>query len=323
MEKIIFHGNIWEGYMKIQQAIINGQQVIPAFELQVSVNEIVGIQTNVQRKKALLKQFNRQKDIYFSYSEQGEYLRLKVQEFITFLKNISGNQTPVHRLIEIFQLQEVRKDRMEHLPLSKKMYISLLRVYFAHHETIVLEEPCFYLEDYERILLKRLLEELAQTKKIIILTSNLEDALVCCDKIYRLDEIGLNLLDIADSEDQSKEEVAEESFKIQKIPTKKDDKVILFNPPEIDYIESINSAAVVHVGSETYNCTMTLTELETRLLHYGFFRCHRSYIVNLQKVREIITWTKNSYSLRLNVGKESVVPLSRTKLVELKGLLNI
>ena len=309
--------------MNIQQAIINGQQVIPACELQTNVNEIVGIQTNVQRKKAILKQCNNQKNIYIFHSEQGEYVRLKVQEYITFLKNISGHHLSVEHLIEKFQLQEIRKDRIEHLPVSKKMYVSLLRMYFAQHETIVLEEPYFYLEDYDRILLKRLLEDLAQSKKIILLTSNLEDALVCCDKIYRLDELGLNLLDIEDSEEQSKEEVSEESFKIQKIPTKKNDKVILFNPPEIDYIESINSSVVVHVGSESYHCAMTLTELETRLLHYGFFRCHRSYIVNLQKVREIITWTKNSYSLRLNAGKESVVPLSRTKLADLKQMLNI
>ena len=308
--------------MNIQQAIINGHEVIPAFELKMSDNEIVGIQTNVQRKKAMLKYFNYQKDIYIFHTEQGEYVRLKVQEYITFLKNVSGHPLPVQRLVEKFKLQEIKKERLEHLPVSKKIYVSLLRMFFAHHETIVLEEPYFHLEDHDRLLLKRLLEELAQTKKIILLISNLEDALVCCDKIYRLDELGLNLLDIADTEEQQKEET-EESFKIQKIPTKKNDKIILFNPPEIDYIESVNSAVVVHVGGESYNCGMTLTELETKLVHYGFFRCHRSYIVNLQKVREIITWTKNSYSLRLNVGKESVVPLSRTKLVELKQLLNI
>ncbi|MDU5948385.1 MAG: LytTR family DNA-binding domain-containing protein, partial [Paenibacillus macerans] len=68
---------------------------------------------------------------------------------------------------------------------------------------------------------------------------------------------------------------------------------------------------------------LTLTQLEQRLLNFGFFRCHRSYILNLQKVREIITWTKNSCSLRLNTGKDAVVPLSRSKLHELKALLNI
>src|SRR5690606_19102824 len=135
----------------------------------------------------------------------------------------------------------------------------------------------------------------------------------------------LHLLDIADADDEPQlpGELEEANFNVQKIPTKKNDKVILFNPPEIDYIESINSSAIVHVAGETYTCAMTLAELEQRLQHYGLFRCHRSYIVNLQKVRELITWTKNSYSLRLTTGKDSVVPLSRTKLVELKELLNI
>jgi ABC-2 type transport system ATP-binding protein len=110
---------------------------------------------------------------------------------------------------------------------------------------------------------------------------------------------------------------------IQKISTRRNDKVILFNPPEIDFIESVEGSIIVHVGGESYDCAMTLTELEQRLLNFGFYRCHRSYIVNLQKVREIITWTKNSYSLRLSTGKDAVVPLSRSKLQELKVLLNI
>lgn len=99
--------------------------------------------------------------------------------------------------------------------------------------------------------------------------------------------------------------------------------MILFNPPEIDFIESIDGAVIVHVDGENYHCTLTLAELEQRLANFGFFRCHRSYIVNLQKVREIITWTKNSYSLRLHTGKDNVVPLSRTKLQDLKILLNL
>ena len=32
---------------------------------------------------------------------------------------------------------------------------------------------------------------------------------------------------------------------------------------------------------------------------YGFFRCHRSYLVNMQKVQEVVRWTRNSYALRL------------------------
>ncbi|MFD1908968.1 LytTR family DNA-binding domain-containing protein [Paenibacillus rhizoplanae] len=62
--------------------------------------------------------------------------------------------------------------------------------------------------------------------------------------------------------------------------------MVLFNPPEIDFIESIEGSILVHVGGENYSCGLTLTELEQRLLNFGFYRCHRSYIVNLQKKLE-------------------------------------
>jgi len=203
--------------------------------------------------------------------------------------------------------------------------VTLLRVFFAHQPTIVLEEPYFYLEEQDRRQFKRILDDLSKEKQILILTSNLEDALISCDSIYRLNEYGFHPLDIRDSEGD-KQEVQEQdqaNITLQKISTKRKDKVILFNPPEVDYIESMNGSILVHVGGEHYDCSLTLTELEQRLINFGFYRCHRSYIVNLQKVREIITWTKNSYSLRLNTGKDAVVPLSRSKLQELKTLLNI
>lgn len=149
--------------------------------------------------------------------------------------------------------------------------------------------------------------------------------MISCDAIYRLNGSGLHQLDIRDTEEDRQEvqKPDEANITLQKVSTKRQDKVILFDPPEIDYIESVEGSILVHVSGEHYDCALTLTQLEARLLNFGFFRCHRSYIVNLQKVREIITWTKNSYSLRLNTGQDAVVPLSRSKLQELKALLNL
>lgn len=311
--------------MNIQAVIVNGQKVIPAVEFELQTRKVIGIQTNVQRKKMLLAQLAEQPDTYISLVDQGEYTRLTVEELLRFLKNVSGHIESEGSMLRRFQLEEIKKVKILNLTASKRVYLSLLRIYYAQQQTIVLEEPYFQLEEQERHVFARLVQELSAEKRIIILTGNLEDALISCDEVYRLDDAGLHHLDIADSDNEPEEqaEAEEADFKVQKIPTKKNDKVILFNPPEIDYIESINSLAVVHVGGETYSCALTLAELEQRLLHYGFFRCHRSYIVNLQKVRELITWTKNSYSLRLTTGQDSVVPLSRTKLVEMKKLLNI
>ncbi|KOP68246.1 ABC transporter ATP-binding protein [Bacillus sp. FJAT-18019] len=311
--------------MQFQPIYYDGELLLPKIELHMTSCETIGIITDVKRKQLLMDQLVDHSHYYLFQAQQAEYLRLTVEELITFLNKVTERNERVASLMDYFALKEERKVKIKDLSPSRRMYVTLMRVFFAHQSTLVLEEPYFYLEEQDRRQLKRILEDLSKEKQILILTSNLEDAMISCDVIYRLNELGFLPLDIRDSE-EDKQEVQEQdqaNITIQKISTRRNEKVILFNPPEIDYIESIEGSILVHVGGENYDCALTLTELEQRLLNFGFFRCHRSYIVNLQKVREIITWTKNSYSLRLNTDKDAVVPLSRSKLQELKALLNI
>lgn len=250
--------------MQFQPMYDDGQLFLPKIELDMTSNQTIGIITDLKRKQFLMNQLADRSQYYIFRAGQNEYVRLTVEELIAFLIHVTERSERVDSLLDYFALKEERKVKIKDMPSSKRMYVTLLRVFFAHQPTLVLEEPYFYLEE----------------------------------------------------QDQA-------NITLQKISTKRKDKVILFNPPEIDYIESINGSVLVHADGENYDCALTLTELEQKLLNFGFFRCHRSYIVNLQKVREIITWTKNSYSLRLNTGKDAVVPLSRSKLQELKALLHI
>lgn len=309
--------------MIINEVFQKGKLLIPTINLTPQLHKIIGIQTDVQRKLVLINELKGNENIYLSTSNLGEYERHTVRELLKFFIGISGCAYKVDFLIEKFGLEDIKHVKIKNVAYSRQMFIKLLRIYFATQSTIVLEEPYFYLDDSDRKILSELLDELCATKKLIVLASNLEDALISCHKIYRLDEQGLRQLDIADTEEQKEGVYEQPNLKLEKISTKKNEKIILFDPPEIDYIESLEGTIFVHVGGESYSCAMTLIELEKKLKSYGFFRCHRSYIVNLQKVREIITWTKNSYSLRLNAGKDSVVPLSRTKLQDLRDLLNI
>lgn len=311
--------------MQFKPIYYNGKLFLPEIELNMTSNQAVGIITDLKRKQLLLNQLADHSQYYLFRAGQSEYMRLTVEELITFLIKVTERNERAALLMDYFALQEERKVKIKDLSPSKRMYVTLLRAFFAYQPTLVLEEPYFYLEEEDRRHFKRILDDLSKEKQLLILTSNLEDAMISCDAIYRLNESGFHPLDIRDSE-EDKQEVPEQdraNITLQKIYTKRNDKVILFDPPEIDYIESLDGSILVHVGGENYVCALTLTELEQRLLNFGFFRCHRSYIVNLQKVREIITWTKNSYSLRLNTGKDAVVPLSRSKLHELKALLNI
>lgn len=311
--------------MQFQPIYDDGKVLLPKIEINMASDQAIGIITDLKRKQLFINQFVGHSQYYIFRAGQNEYIRLTVEELIHFLIQVSESSERVASLLDYFNLKEERKVKIKDLSSSKRMYVTLLRVFFAHQPTLVLEEPYFYLEEEDRRHFKRILDDLSKQKQILILTSNLEDAMISCDAIYRWNELGFHPLDIRDSEEDKQEAQEQDraNITLQKIYTKRNDKVILFDPPEVDYIESMDGSIVVHVDGESYICALTLTELEQRLNHFGFFRCHRSYIVNLQKVREIITWTKNSYSLRLNTGKDAVVPLSRSKLQELKALLNI
>jgi two-component system LytT family response regulator len=94
----------------------------------------------------------------------------------------------------------------------------------------------------------------------------------------------------------------------------------LLEVDEMDWIGVEGDQSVVHVGEAFYPVRHTLAELEMRLNPKNFFRAHRSAIVNLDRVSEIIPWFKGSHKLRLSTGAE--VELSRARARELKKLLD-
>jgi ABC-2 type transport system ATP-binding protein len=72
---------------------------------------------------------------------------------------------------------------------------------------------------------------------------------------------------------------------------------------------------------------LTLSDVESRLARSGFFRAHRSYLVNLQHIKEIIAYTRNSYTLILD-GQQTdgaspvEIPLSKSAARDLRDLLD-
>jgi ABC-2 type transport system ATP-binding protein len=106
-----------------------------------------------------------------------------------------------------------------------------------------------------------------------------------------------------------------------KIPARLEDKVRLVNPVEVLYVEAEGGHAYLQTGEARLPTQFTLSELEERLARSGFFRAHRSYLVNLQHVREVIPYTRNSFSLRLDDPENTEIPLSKSAASELRDLL--
>ncbi|AJD89659.1 hypothetical protein JMA_03420 [Jeotgalibacillus malaysiensis] len=292
--------------------------VIPSFSFEAG---LTGIYTDIKRTQIIMDQLKHRG--YLHGNHEGLAMRLTVEETFRYHKDLSGRSVSVEEMVALFGLQHVKKTKVKNLSESHRNCLSFLRPYLYANEFLVIEEPFDRLDEEGRQVMTQLIRKMKDEKKtILLLGHNLEELLLMTDDIYRIDQSGFHKMDF-NEEPAAAVEAEQPVIRIEKIQTKHEGKTILFNPPEIDYVESVDGSAQVNVAGKGYNCTLTLQELEKQLRPYGFYRCHRSYIVNLQKVREIITWTKNSYSLKLNDRESSVIPLSRAKLAELKELLGV
>lgn len=325
----------------------NDALVFPAFNLSLAAGEVLAIYSNVNIRSQLMEllleksslsqgeiqlagQALAQKSVKmgFLFLNDGAYKRLTTLEALRFYKNLHNSSDKVDDILRKVQLELKKNTKFEKLTPSEQRRIQLAALLFQNPDVWVMEEPDQNLDmESKRIFLSLLTELRAAGKTVFILSGNLENAVIAADRVYRLDENGLyQIQTLEETAEEAEESAAADNIqpiRFEKIPTKVDEKIVLFDPPEIDYIESSEGQSFLHIKGEAFPSYFTLADLEQRLLPYGFFRCHRSYIVNLQKVREVITWTRNSYSLVLEDTKKSAIPLSKSKMAELKGILGM
>jgi two-component system LytT family response regulator/two-component system response regulator LytT len=67
----------------------------------------------------------------------------------------------------------------------------------------------------------------------------------------------------------------------------------------------------------------TIEELQSSLDATLFWRAHRSYLVNINRIREVIPWFKSSYQLRMDDKKGSEIPVSRVQTRRLRELFRL
>ncbi|MEN3752129.1 LytR/AlgR family response regulator transcription factor [Mangrovibacter yixingensis] len=102
----------------------------------------------------------------------------------------------------------------------------------------------------------------------------------------------------------------------------KDERIIVTDINDIYYAEAHEKMTFVYTRRESYVMPMNITEFCSRLPESHFFRCHRSYCVNLNKIREIEPWFNNTYILRLR-DLDFEVPVSRSKVKEFRQLMRL
>jgi DNA-binding LytR/AlgR family response regulator len=81
--------------------------------------------------------------------------------------------------------------------------------------------------------------------------------------------------------------------------------------------------SVVTAAVEGHSNCRTLEELMDQLDPETFWRAHRSFVVNIQHIREVVPWFKSSYQLRMDDPKKTEIPVSRAQTKRLRELFNL
>jgi two-component system, LytTR family, response regulator LytT len=108
------------------------------------------------------------------------------------------------------------------------------------------------------------------------------------------------------------------------IAVKVGERVLLVRADEIIYA-SLNGDTISIVtgqlaGTSNYR---TLDELQARLDPEVFWRVHRSHLVNINKIKEIVPWFSRNYILRMKDGKATEIPVSRSQTKRLRDYLKL
>jgi len=102
----------------------------------------------------------------------------------------------------------------------------------------------------------------------------------------------------------------------------KDERIIVTDINDIYYVEAHEKLTFVYTRREAYVMSMAISEFCSRLPEQLFFRCHRSYCVNLSKIREIEPWFNNTYLVKLR-DLDAQVPVSRSKVKAFRQLMRL
>lgn len=117
---------------------------------------------------------------------------------------------------------------------------------------------------------------------------------------------------------------ASESRRSGKVVIKAQSRLLLVDQRDVCFA-SIDEGRITVVTKtlEGESNVRTLEELMEQLDPDQFWRAHRSYVVNIEHIREVVPWFKSSYQLRMDDRKNTEIPVSRSQTRRLRELFNL
>ena len=110
---------------------------------------------------------------------------------------------------------------------------------------------------------------------------------------------------------------------LKKLAVEFNGKVSIIDEKDVALAYCSEGQLVIHTTDRRLTSNMSLQDLQLKLDDKLFFRSHRAYLVNIEKVREIIPWFNGTYNLILDGLPNFEVPVSRQQSPKLKKLFGL
>lgn len=257
-------------------------------------------------------------------AKNGLYPRLTNRQNLAFFANLYG--LPPSRVDDVLAqvgLQDRDGERAQELTSGLARRLAFGRALLHQPPILLLVQPFADCDDVSVKLLQRAIRDAAAADTaVLILTNDTNRANQLCDTIHTFENGRL-------SHSYKPGETSSETNLPFKIPARLEGKVALINPADILFATTSDGQTELVLANGRIPTHLTLTEVEERLSKRGFFRAHRSYLVNLQHVRELISYTRDSYTLILDTTNGAAdqtnrleIPLSKGAARDLRDLLD-
>lgn len=126
-------------------------------------------------------------------------------------------------------------------------------------------------------------------------------------------------------DDRPREEQKRPDWEAGRLAISSNRHTILLDVDQVTYIETDGSgkSCVIHtLTGESYTDNQTLAAYANRLSAQGFYRTHKTCLVNLKYIQDIFPWNNSSFALRVR-GSTAKLPIGRDKIKGLREYLHI
>ncbi len=226
----------------------------------------------------------------------------------------------VDEMLTLVGLSDQAHKTITKLSPSAQRRLALARVLMNKPALLLLDQPTLRTDLDTQMLFARSITQVASDGAAVLLADeDLSWAGKCCTRVLEMESGRITNSYAMHAAEH--EPTAPEHFIPFKVPARKDDRILLYDPGDILYATSRDGKTYLRTATEEATTNFTLQELEIRLAGRGFFKAHRAYLVNLQHIKAVIQFTRNSYTLQLSDKQETMVPLSKQSEKELQTLL--